>query len=114
MATLGFIIKKFSSFIPSQLRGLNAAQRTKAEPRRPAVAPQTRQSFGIMYLTNYQVGTVRCAVPVAERSEGDGIDGLFTTFVPSCRTGTPQRGVPTTKKFVNNIILQSLSHPNHP
>src|SRR5665213_917633 len=50
------------------------------------------------------VGTARCAVPVAERSVRRRNNGRFTTFVPSCRTGTPQRGIPTTQTSVNYII----------
>ena len=41
------------------------------------------------------VGTARCAVPVAECSVRRRNNGRFITFFPSCRTGTPQRGIPT-------------------
>ncbi len=60
------------------------------------------------------VGTARCAVPVAERSVRRRNNGRFTTFVPSCRTGTPQRSVPTIQKvcqrhnprYVRNVLAE--------
>ncbi len=39
-------------------------------------------------------GQARCAVPVAERSVRRRNNGRFTKFVPSCRTGMPQRDIP--------------------
>src|ERR1700733_177226 len=55
------------------------------------------------------VGTARCAVLVAERSVRRRKNGRFTTFVPSCRTGTPQRGVPTRANFRQRHNPENIS-----
>jgi hypothetical protein len=53
------------------------------------------QKCGIMQFTNFQGRDSALRRPVAERSVRRRKNGAITTFVPSCRTGTPQRGIPT-------------------
>ena len=59
-------------------------------------------NFGIMSLREVKVGTARCAVRVAERSvRRHGItDDLPRSFRLS-RTGTSQRGIPTSPNFTS-------------
>ena len=84
-------------------------RKTRREPGQLALRLQiwnsnqgtTERRTGLLGLCRSQtikVGTARCAVPVAERSVRRLKKRPFAMFVPSFRTGTPKRGIPTTSK----------------